>query len=205
MEIINDLATWLVNQVVGILLGILASFLASLLYARWRTRARRKLYGSLAGVWVEANDLLEDRPFAICEFFFSPSDGKLRFQGDSYDNKSVEYYKWWSIVLHLDDRERRLSYIYETQRLGETAKDEGFGCVFLQFDESSQTWAAQRGYFLDLDEAVPRFSRMLRFEAVAESLKRDLNPNSRSDRQQLVRELIRRKETAGLKKLFGWI
>lgn len=204
METLNTALTFVASQFIGFLLGIAASFLASIIYALWTTRSRRKVYGSLAGVWVEANDLLEDRPFAICEFFFSPSDGDLKFEGDSYDNNANEHYKWWSIVLHIDDRERRLSYIYETQRVGETKINAGFGCIFLHFDQATQKWFAQRGYFLDLDEAKPRFSRMLRFDVVAASLKRDLKEGSKVDRQMLVRELIKQKNTATLKKLFGW-
>ena len=204
MDALDNFLTFLATQPVGFLLGFASSFLASIAYGWWTTRNRRKVFGSLSGVWIEANDLLEDRPFAVCEFFFSPSTGKLTFEGHSYDNTGHEYYKWWSIVLHIDDEERRLSYIYETELVRETTRNSGFGCIFLHFDPVTGLWFAQRGYFLDLDEAKPRFSRMLRFEFVAASLKRDLKGGSKVDRQILVRELIKQKETAALRQLFGW-
>ena len=204
MDMMSRIIAFIGTQSIGFLLGVAASFVASMFYARWTTRVRRTMYGSLAGVWIEANNLLEDRPFAVCEFFFSPSDGELKFLGDSYDNKASVYYKWWSIVLWIDDTNRTVSYIYETQRVGETKKDEGFGCIHLSLDRANQKWEVRSGYFLDLQEAKPRFSRMLRFEAVACALKRDLSGTNSSDRRLLIQELIKLRDSANLRNLFGW-
>jgi len=192
------------NRFWGFVAGILSSVIASYVYAWWQTRARRHKYKSLEGVWIEANSLLEDRPFAICQFFFAPSDGGLRFEGYSYDNNANPYYKWWSIVLHIDDDLRRLSYIYETHPVVENLKkDEGFGCIFLNFDTAKATWNIENGYFMDLGEAKPRFSRMQRFEDVAKLFKRDLNSAEEADRRLIIQELLYRKDTNEIIELFG--
>jgi hypothetical protein len=148
--------------------------------------------------------VLEDRPFSICEFYFSNTDGKLQFEGHSYDNDAKEYYQWRSIVLHIDDRLRRMSYIYETHPVGQTKKDEGFGCNFLRFNDSTKRWDILRGYFLDLDEAQPRHAKMIRFEDVLAALKLQLDPNRDDHRRELVKLLIKHKDDPKIDKIFGW-
>ncbi|MEP7355131.1 MAG: hypothetical protein ABI824_18025 [Acidobacteriota bacterium] len=180
------------SQLLGFGLGVIASVIASFLYDRWRRRRARQDYGSLEGVWVEANGLLQDRPFSVCEFYFG-GDGDLKFRGFSYDNDAREFYEWWSIVLHIDDRQRRMSYIYETRRVGQTTKDEGFGCNFLRLGDDGR-WSIFGGYFLDLGEARPRHITMRRFEDVTKFLKMQLDPNLKEDRRLLVGELLQRQE-----------
>jgi len=100
---------------------------------------RWKNYTSLVGVWVEANDALDDRPFSVCDFVLA-SNGELRFEGYSYNNKGNEYYKWWALSMHIDDLRHRLSYIYGTEKVDETTKDEGFGCITLGWDGAEKVW-----------------------------------------------------------------
>jgi hypothetical protein len=204
MEFIVNVVAFAINQGLGFVVGGLSSFLASVWFARWSSRRNYKQYGTLIGTWIEANDLLADRPFSICSFYFCPSDGNLKFEGHSFDNNADMFYRWWSIVLHIDDRERRMSYIYETQRVGDTKKDEGFGCNTLSFNKKLNRWDVIRGYFLDLDEARPRYCRMLRFEDVASYLRRQLDPNDEKDQRFVVKELLRLKDDPGIRALFGW-
>ena len=110
-----EILEYVLNQVVSFVVGALSSWWASIRFERWRARRRYKQYGTLVGTWVEANSLLTDRPFSICSFYFSDSDGKLKLTGDSFDNQARVFYRWWSVILHIDDRERRMSYVYETQ------------------------------------------------------------------------------------------
>jgi hypothetical protein len=147
---------------------------------------------------------LTDRPFSICNFYFSGSDGKLKLIGDSFDNQANVFYRWWSVILHIDDRERRMSYVYETQRVGDTKKDEGFGCYNLNYNTGKRRWEIARGYFQDLDEAKPRFCKMIRFDEVASYLKLQLDQNSEQDQRLLIRDLLRLKDDPHIRTLFGW-
>jgi hypothetical protein len=204
MNILKWIENNALGQLAGFLFGIAASFIASIVYQNWYGRRHYKEYASLVGVWIEANDVLTDRPFAVCEFFFSPSDGKLKFTGDSYDNSAQVHYDWSSVVLYIDDRERRISYIYETKKAGKTEWDEGFGCYKLSFDDTKKRWGIARGYFQDLEEANPRHCRMRRFEDVCKVLKLQLSPSSDSDRKMLIKKLLQLKSDTQLRTFFGW-
>jgi len=204
MGVVSKLLEIGLSQLLGFILGALSSFLASIWFTKWWARRSYKQYGSLVGTWIEVNNILQDRPFSVCNFYFSTSDGKLHFNGHSFNNNAEEYYRWWSVVLHIDDRNRRMSYVYETQLVGDTKKDEGFGCYSMRFNETLKRWDIISGYFLDLDEARPRYCRMLRFEDVASFLKRQLDPCSEQDQRFVVNELLKCKDDTMIKSFFGW-
>lgn len=204
MATAHEIAVYALNQGVGFIIGIASSLIASTLLTRRSARHFRKQFGSMVGVWVEANDVLTDRPFSICEFFFSHSDGKLVLKGDSYDNSGNRYYEWWSVFIHIDRACHRMSYVYETQRVNDTKKDEGFGCYTLSMNSTKNRWDITGGYFQDLAEARPRKCRMIRFEDVASHLKLQLDPGSTQDRQVLVKELMKQKDKQRIVLLFGW-
>jgi len=203
MNILKWIEDNAVGQLAGFLFGIVASFVASVMYQKWYGRRHYKQYASLVGVWIEANDVLTDRPFAVCEFFFSPSDGKLTFSGDSYNNSAEVYYDWSSVFLYIDDRKRRMSYVYETKKVGKREWDEGFGCYNLRFDDTTKKWEITRGYFQDLEEASPRHCRMRRFEEVCKQLNLQLNPSSNSDRKILIEALLKNKLDIQISRFFG--
>ena len=204
MEMFSKFVEYGLNQAVGFAVGALASFWASIRFTKWWSKRHYKQYGSLVGTWIEANDLLTDRPFSVCSFFFSDSDGKLKLSGDSFDNQADVFYRWWSVILHIDDRERRMSYVYETQRVGDTKKDEGFGCYTLHLNTTKNRWDIVRGYFQDLNEARPRHCKLIRFEEVAAYLKRQLDPSSDKDQRLVVKELLKYKDDPEIRSLFGW-
>jgi hypothetical protein len=199
------------SHAVGFVFGIVGSFIASILFTRWWEYRRFKKYSSLVGYWVEANDKLVDRPFAISNFFISTSDGKLKYSGDSYNNSAELHYDWWSRVLYIDDELRQISYIYDTKKIKDTNQNEGvsstsegFGWYKLSFDNVKKQWVIDRGYFLDVEEAVPRNCRMRRFEDVCRVFQLSLNPLDHGDRKKLVKLLIEKKDDARLRKFFGW-
>lgn len=191
------------NQLVAFFVGALASFLALIRFDRWWSKRRYKEYGTLVGTWIEANTVLTDRPFSICSFFFSDSDGKLKLTGESFDNQANVFYRWWSVILHIDDRTRRMSYIYETQRIGDRKKDDGFGCYTLNYNTTKRRWEIPGGYFQDLDEAKPRFCKMIRFDEVTSYLKREVDPSSEADQRFVISELLNLKDDPGIRTLFG--
>ncbi len=204
MEIANSgVLTFFSSHLGGIVEGVIASLVVAIICRKYRTTKRWKTYHSLLGVWVEANDELKDRPFSICEFILL-ANGKLQFKGQSYDNDGNEYYEWWSIFIHADDKKHRISYIYETQHVNELVKDEGFGCIFLHKKDQTGIWKVKRGYFQDLTEAKARNTRMVKFEKVTRAFKRSLRSSSIKDRRTLVKELLTKIDTQSVKTLFGW-
>ncbi len=204
MELANSgVVSFFSSHFIGFVVGVIASLVASLIFQKWRTTKRWKIYHSLQGVWIEANSLLKDRPFSICEFTLLPN-GKLQFKGQSFDNNGNEYYDWWSIVMHVDDRKHRISYIYETQNVNELIKDEGFGCIFLHQKNQNGSWKVKSGYFQDLSEAKARNTRMVRFETVSKIFKRSLRSSSIQDRRIIIKKLLKEINTQTVKTLFGW-
>jgi hypothetical protein len=192
----------LLRQTPGLAGGFFLNIASSYAYERWKTRIQRQTYKSLVGIWVESNDILHDRPFAISEFSFAP-DGHLRFGGVSYDNAGHEFYRWNSLLLDIQDD--RLWYIYDTSPIAmEPTKDQGFGCMTLYYDNAHNAWNAHTGYFLDMAEAKPRHTRMLRFDAVAAALKRQLNAYDPRDKQFMINELLSLKDNDSIRSLFGW-
>ncbi|MDN3637375.1 hypothetical protein QWY82_01015 [Simiduia curdlanivorans] len=199
-DTINSLMS---SHLAGFIIGLVSSLFATYIYKYWSKYNAWRDYRSLLGTWVESNNLLEDRPFSICQFTVGKG-GILHFEGYSYDNSGHTYYKWWSVALHIDDRSNRISYVYETHKVGEMIKDEGFGCIFLRKFESAADWVIERGYFLDLSEAKAREARMVKFESVAKALKLDLKPSDDSDRKFLIERLLKEKKSPKIQSILGW-
>ena len=201
---IDSISSLISSQITGFIIGVLSSLFATYFYKFWSKYQSWKKYRSLLGTWVESNNLLEDRPLSICQFTVR-NNGNLHFEGHSYGNDGKPYYKWWSVVLHIDSKSNRISYIYETHKVDEPReKDEGFGCIFLRKNESEKDWLIENGYFLDLSEAKARDARMVKFSTVTKELQLAFDPSNDKDRRKLIQNLLKVKDSPKIRAILGW-
>jgi hypothetical protein len=182
-------------------LGLAQNLHANYLWDKRKEVSRNKEIETLVGRWVEVNNLLEDRPVSICHFYFSPEDGKLRFDGTSYNLNGTELYRWWSVVLHIDERYRML-YVYDSERIADSSKTTGFGVVSFSHNIAKRRLDVSTGYFMSSDECRKRHIRMMRFKEVAELFTASLDEHNPDHHRKIVRALILNRDKERIQKAF---
>jgi hypothetical protein len=154
------LVAFSVAVVVAVLIYVV-SFLQGREVSFWPPKIGPKLGGSksgeiktdrvpgMEGEWLQVLDGFKDRPYSIGRLTYSKCSGEYTFDGTNYHADGSQVCTWDSIHVHIDLKNRIISYIFRASTVGELhSSSYGFGIMNLKENESGELMPVD-GHFID--------------------------------------------------------
>lgn len=168
--------TNLINFIIGILSGITSAEIYHYYTIHRSIRKERQFLKAFEGWWIEIIEYQEDRKFSFAKFRYDKATNSHQYLGENFYKDGTRYYKWESVRLFREAKDKEILYIYKTTQDGSISK-RGFGVMKYSPDEKTFL----DGYFVDAAESSSfivqskqRPLKIYRIEKIAKEIYFDL-------------------------------